>query len=378
MGKKIILDLMKPGKWNGIDVTPNFINQIYSSTKNREYQNDKFPFVKGHPKDDDPAYGWGEKEKLFIDDNGHLKLETVEEDYQPEFLEQLKKKLFGPLSIKLRPTDLSVKHIGFFGAVPTAVTGLEPAFSETDKIQNKEKTVELQFKSCNITENENEFVIEFAELETSRYQLSSVQEIFRNLKNHLIETLNLEKANQLMPEYLLANINEPLRIYETDKNSFKELPTTKKVEDTMLTQAEIDALEEKAKKADQLEKENKKLQSKVSEFEEQIEFSEQEKKFNTALAFCESEDAKKRLTPAMQTRVAHLLSSLDNEESVLQFKEEKKDVKVNAVDVVKELVKMLPELEFSEFAKEGQGETKKADNDFKAGEEAAKRINGDL
>jgi hypothetical protein len=379
MAKKIILDLMRPGKWNGIDVTPNFINQIQTATKKREYQNNKFPFVKGHPKDDDPAYGWGEKNNVFVDDDNHLKLSTSEESFQPEFLEDLKKKKFGPISIKLRPSDLSIKHIGFFGAVPTAVSGLEPAFSEEDKNESKERTVELQFKSCTITENENECVIEFAELEVSRYQLNSVSELFRNIKNNFIEVLGLEKANQLMPEYLLANVSEPLRVYDNEKNSFKENHTTKIVGDVMaLTEQEIADLQAKAKKADDLEKENKGLKSKVTEFEEQIQFSEQEKKFNTALQFCESDEAKKRLTPVLQTRVAHLLSWLDNEESVLQFKEDKKDVKVKAADLIKELVGMLPELEFSEFAKDGKGEAAKTETEFKAGEEAAKRINGDL
>lgn len=379
MGKKIVLDLMRPGKWNGIDVTPGFIKQIQTATKKREYQNNKFPFVKGHPKDDDPAYGWGEKNNVFIDDDNHLKLDATEESFQPEFLEDLKKKKFGPISIKLRPSDLSIKHIGFFGAVPTAVSGLEPAFSEEDKNHNKEKTVELQFKSCNVSENENEFVIEFAELEVSRYQLNSVAELFRNIKNNFIEALGLEKANLLMPEYLLANVSEPLRVYDYEKSSFKEIQTTKIVGDVMpLTEQEIADLQAKAKKAEDLEKENKGLKSKVTEFEEQIQFGEQEKKFNTALAFCEGEEVKKKLTPALQRRVAHLLSSLDNEESVLQFKEDKKDVKVNAVDVVKELVGMLPELEFSEFAKDGKSETAKTETDYKAGEDAAKRINGDL
>jgi hypothetical protein len=367
MSKPIILDLMSEGIWNGIKITKNFISQIHNATKNRQYQNDKFPFVKGHPKDDDPAYGWGEKENIFIDANGHLKIKTSEENFQPEFLEQLKKKEYGPVSIKLRPEDLSIKHIGFFGAVPTAVTNLEPAFSEIDKTRKDE--VELLFKKCDMVETDSEITLAFSEMEISRYQLSSATTIFRNIKNYFIETLGLEKADTILPETLLENISEPLKIY--NDNSFKEkpiLPKNNREDNMALTEQEIADLQKKAKLADDLAAENKTLK-------DNLQFNEQEKKFNTAFQFCESDDIKKKLTPALQTRVAHLISSLDNDESVLEFKEDKKDVKVNSIDVIKELIGLLPVLDFSEFAKNGKGEEKPDDKAFKEGEEAAKRLN---
>lgn len=380
MKKPIILDLMSEGIWNGIKVTKEFIQQIHDATKERQYQNGKFPLVKGHPKDDDPAYGWGEKSKVYVDTNGHLKIETLEEDYQPEFLQQLKKKEYGPVSIKLRPEDLSIKHIGFFGAVPTAVTNLEPAFSEGDKKDNGDECVELSFKKINYTESEDNIILEFAELEISRYQLNSNYTLLRNLKNHLISTLGLDKANNIMPEDLLANINEPLKVYDANpKYGFKENfnPQKNIKEDTMdLTAQEIQELKDKAAKADQLAAENAKLKNNLDEASTKIQFSEVEKKLSTAIQFCESEDVKKKLTPVLQTRVANLLASLDNEESILEFKEDKKDVKVKPADVVKELIALLPDIEFGEVAKNGKSEEVQSDKDYNSGIEAAKRING--
>jgi hypothetical protein len=369
---------MSEGIWNGIKVTKNFISQIHNATKARQYQNNKFPFVKGHPKDDDPAFGWGEKEKIFIDNNGHLKIQTGEKDFQPEFLEQLKKKEYGPVSIKLRPEDLSIKHIGFFGAVPTAVTNLEPAFSEEEKTHFNDKSVEMTFKECKMTETAESILIEFSDLEVSRYQMSSNYTLMRSIKNYFTELLGKEKADKIMPEDLLTNIQEPLKIYDNSPEKFgqfkeKVLPTNIK-EETMLTEQEIQALKDKAV---QLEADNKKLKAENEAATTQLQFSEQEKKFNAALQFCESDEAKKKLTPALQTKVAHLLSSLDNEESVLEFKEDKKDVKVKPVDVVKELIALLPDLEFTEIAKNGKGEEPVTEKEFKAGEEAAKRINGE-
>ncbi|MCF8265827.1 MAG: hypothetical protein K9I99_15110 [Melioribacteraceae bacterium] len=367
MAKPYILDLMRPGKWNGINVSKEFINQIFGATRSREYQDDKFPFVKGHPKDDDPAYGWGEKESLFVDSDGHLKLKTTEESYHPSFLKELKEKLFGPVSIKLRPEDLSIKHVGFFGAKPTAVTGLEPAFSENDK-STIDNSIEVLLKNPSIRETETELVVEFAEYEVSRYQLRDNVNILRNIKNFFIEKFGLEEADKVMPEHLLQNIDEPLRVWEKPNHSFSEKPQTKsnfKSEETM-TDQEIQELKDKA---DRLERENQSIKNK-------LQFSETEKKLNAALQFCESENIKKKLPPAIKNKVAHVIAHLDDKEQhTLEFKEDENDVKVNAVEVVTELISMLPDLEFGEVAKNGKREQPVEDAEYEAGKKIAEALN---
>lgn len=77
------------------------------------------PIVKGHPKMEDPAYGWIEKLKL----EGEIlwaKLSQI----VPSFAEEVNNGMFKKVSISLYPDGL-LRHLGFLGAVPPAVKGLE-------------------------------------------------------------------------------------------------------------------------------------------------------------------------------------------------------------------------------------------------------------
>ncbi len=82
------------------------------------------PVVIGHPMDNAPAWGWVEGLKR---EGGVLlaKLKLV-----PEFAEIIRKGLFKKRSISLYP-DLTLRHIGFLGAMPPAVKGL-PEFEFKD------------------------------------------------------------------------------------------------------------------------------------------------------------------------------------------------------------------------------------------------------
>ncbi len=76
------------------------------------------PVVIGHPKDNAPAYGWVEGLKRAGD--------TLWAEIRPtvaEFTDWLKAGLFKKRSISLYP-DMTLKHIGFLGAMPPAVKGL--------------------------------------------------------------------------------------------------------------------------------------------------------------------------------------------------------------------------------------------------------------
>jgi len=76
------------------------------------------PVVIGHPKDNEPAFGWVEALK-----REGAKLFAKLKQLNPEFVEMLKTGLFKKRSISLYP-DLTLRHIGFLGAVPPAVKGL--------------------------------------------------------------------------------------------------------------------------------------------------------------------------------------------------------------------------------------------------------------
>ena len=85
------------------------------------------PIVIGHPKTDDPAYGWvaglkREGETLYA------KFKQL----VPEFVDMVKRGLFSKRSIAVYP-DLTLKHIGFLGAAAPAVKGLPNVKFERDE-----------------------------------------------------------------------------------------------------------------------------------------------------------------------------------------------------------------------------------------------------
>lgn len=88
------------------------------------------PAVVGHPKDNDPAYGWTEGLKR-VGDRLLAKFHQV----APAFAQAVKDGRFRNRSIKISQGDNGWKlvHVGFLGAAAPAVEGLKPiAFSQAD------------------------------------------------------------------------------------------------------------------------------------------------------------------------------------------------------------------------------------------------------
>ena len=98
--------------------------------KYNEQSEHEAPIVVGHPKDNSPAYGWIAKLKA---EGGKL-FAMAKDEIVPEFVEAVKKGMYKKRSISLYP-DLTLRHIGFLGAVPPAVKGLKDlAFAEDESL----------------------------------------------------------------------------------------------------------------------------------------------------------------------------------------------------------------------------------------------------
>ncbi len=77
------------------------------------------PVVIGHPENNAPAFGWVEALKRE-GDILYAKLKNL----IPEFVDMVRRGLYKKRSIALYP-DLSLRHVGFLGAMPPAIKGLE-------------------------------------------------------------------------------------------------------------------------------------------------------------------------------------------------------------------------------------------------------------
>jgi hypothetical protein len=98
-----------------------------------KFESGKVPIVVGHPKTNDPAWGWI-KSIRRVGDTLYAEAENVID----EFAEMVNKKMFPNRSIAINP-DGSLRHVGFLGAVPPAVKGLgEVSFNgDVDSIEIK-------------------------------------------------------------------------------------------------------------------------------------------------------------------------------------------------------------------------------------------------
>lgn len=95
------------------------------------------PIVVGHPKTDNPAYGW--VQSLTAD---AANLFAMPEQVNPEFSEQVANGAYKKVSASFYPPDSPtnpvkgtyyLRHVGFLGAEPPAIKGLQPIeFSESD------------------------------------------------------------------------------------------------------------------------------------------------------------------------------------------------------------------------------------------------------
>lgn len=151
------------------------------------------PLVLGHPEVNGPAYGW--VQSLRVDGD---RLVALSDQVDPKFAEAVnagrwKKRSasFYPKTARNNPTPgkAYLRHVGFLGAAVPACTGLG----------------DFNFAA-------DEDCIEFADIagnyNTPRWAFGGIADLFRSLRDRLIETDGIEKANTLIPSYQIDSIRE--------------------------------------------------------------------------------------------------------------------------------------------------------------------------
>jgi len=248
---------------------------------NPEYH--EAPVVIGHPKDNAPAFGWVEALKREGD-----KLLAKFRQVVPEFAEMVKKGLFKKRSISFYP-DLTLRHVGFLGAMPPAVKGLaDVAFSEGQGI-----------------------TIEFEE-----YRVSMIGRILRRLREFLIDKFDLETADRVVNEWevdeLTQEIVQPEEIKaesfsekekEEDMGQFEELQKQLEEQKKLLSEFK-ESLKQKDTQIEELKQQN-------AELKNQLETTISEKKKAEFEQFCDQLLDEGKLTPAQKTVVLDFMAILD-------------------------------------------------------------------
>ncbi|MCU4601866.1 hypothetical protein [Acinetobacter ursingii] len=146
------------------------------------------PFVLGHPKHDDPAYGW--VDHLELSEDGFLLAHPKKVD--PEFAENVNAGKHNKVSASFyvpdspnnpTPGKLYLRHVGFLGAMPPSVKGLGT----------------VQF-----AENE-EGIADFA---NPFYGFDLIADFMRRWRDSIIDEKGQEEADKVAPNWIIDSLRE--------------------------------------------------------------------------------------------------------------------------------------------------------------------------
>jgi len=327
--------------------------------KNYDPAKHEAPIVIGHPTDNAPAYGWIESVKREGD-----KLFAKAKQVVPEFVEMVKNGLFKKRSISLYP-DLTLRHVGFLGAIPPAVKGLADI-----KFESKEEQIMIEFEEGNIDKLKKE-----REDRAKKYGIG-IKDDGNLTKPKDYENLDDEEfADPVNYKYPVdeAHIRAALSYWGMEKNrqgyNTNEIKTiTKRILDAAkkygieIDESKWDFKENKEDKMTKefqdkicsLEEEIKKRDVEISKLKSEIEAEKKERRKADENAFCDELIKEGKITPAVKKTIMEFFDILENVED-FDFSEGEKTEKKSPYKKFREFVSNFPkQIEFSEYAREGK------------------------
>jgi hypothetical protein len=302
------------------EFTSKDLETIVNSYDNKNHE---APVVIGHPKDNAPAFGWVEELKT----DGKTLFAKFKQ-LVPEFVDAVKQGLYKKRSISLYP-NLTLRHIGFLGAVPPAVKGLaDIAFHENgiDIEFNEEKGEE----SMNLEGLKKEFEEKFGTLQKSNETLVEQNKEF---------STKLEEVTKSNTDLVAKNEELAKKVQEfEDKKNVKE--GGEESEETKKTNKKFN---------EELEKRDKQINEIKAQLE--TEKAENRKKEYTEFANGLVEQGK-----AVADSVNNIISILVASEKAgtFSFSEEEKDLAV--VEKIKSFLENQPKI--VEFGEQVKGQQK--------------------
>lgn len=162
------------------------------------------PIVLGHPRHDKPAYGWVES---LAFEGGRLR--ATPKQVHADFAEAVRAGAYKKVSARFympnaphnpKPGAYYLKHVGFLGAQPPSVKGLQdPEFAEGDQVEGE---------------------VEFSESIEDAWSWGRVARLFRGMRDFIIGEKGVEVADQILPAWDVAEVeSDAVRKAEHASNS---------------------------------------------------------------------------------------------------------------------------------------------------------------
>lgn len=258
------------------------------------------PVVVGHPKHDDPAFGWAQG--FEVNESGTLVAELT--DLAPAFVSAVEEGRYRKVSMKFFPPDASnnpapgsyyPRHIGFLGGAAPAVSGLAPVeFAEC----GDDELIELAFALPDVAESSGS--------------------VFRRIREFFIEKYGADAADQAVPEYHIRWIEQA----GTEPDAAPGFSETEPEETSMGG----DPKDLAAREADVAARERALRQTE-------------------SLAFADDLIAKGKLLPVQKDSVAALLGELeDMPDAEISFSDDGTQKKTDPASLLKDILNAQPEI----------------------------------
>ncbi len=299
------------------------------------------PLVIGHPKSNGPAYGWVQAIS-FSKDGLHVDPQQV----NPEFGEMVEGGAFKKISPSFYAPDAPgnptpgkwhLRHIGFLGAMPPAIKGLQA----------------VQFSE----EEDGILTIEFGEQDPS-----TLSRILRSIRDFFIDKHGQEEADKAISPWDLEHLERLAAQPDTTDPAFSENPEPETEEtpavpadDPRNGQSAPDAAAKTAeldkREADITARENA-MKTKEDDMAKAAEAEADKKAETEAEEFAESLVKKGKLTPAQKPGAVTLVKDLIKRDGSIDFGEGEGDKP--ALDVLKDLLGATPKaVNFNEHSAPG-------------------------
>lgn len=273
------------------------------------------PLVIGHPKTDDPAWGW--VKSLSLNDND-LMAESGQID--PQFAEMVGSGRYKKISASFylpdspanpKPGMFYLRHVGFLGAQPPSIKGLNPvSFGEQE-----------------------EGVVEFSE-----WSDTVNVTLWGQLREFLIARFGLDEAEKALPYWRVESLREETYRNNPEPAPFFSEPNPQQ-EKSIMTENEIKALQA----------ENTRLKADAAQRAEREAKSKQDKLHADNISFAEKLVGDGRLAPKARLVVVAILDVISAGDKPVEFAEG--DTRTPLATAFKTLLDSTePVLNFSEHA----------------------------
>lgn len=312
------IQIFKPGKHTAMSGSTLSFSESDLKASAAAYDPAKFeaPIVIGHPKTEHPRYG-GIKSLVY----GDGILTGVPGDIDPVFSEWVGRKLYNNVSASFYTPDAPsnpvpgvyyLRHLGFLGAQPPAIKGLNPGG--------------IQF-----SDNE-EGVVEFGDW-------TSVQNasLWRKMRDFLIGEKGLDVADSILPDYAVQSLEQNALQSDPDDEADSPAPQFSETKGAGMTP------EEKAR-LEALEAENTKLKQQAQDrLKTEIHAAN--------VSFAEKLVQEGKLLPVQKAVCVATLDFAESAETVVEFGEgeDKKPLK----DAIRGFLESLPkQVDYSELSRD--------------------------